>query len=204
MVKVSCNGCFDGLHPGHLFLLGFCRAQGDYLCAGINSDEYVRGKKRDDAFSAEDRAKGLMATGIVDEVVIFDGPDRCRFIEEVGPDVHCIGEEYKGRAPEERLLREMDVEIVYVPRVGDWSSTSQRSGVDVNLVPTTDLLDALLSRHEHAVFAGVQTGYGQPDQDLCRRRWKGNSHTCVGLAFDVQCSIMSRYSEESRAKEDEE
>ena len=43
---VTCNGAFDGLHPGHLFYLGFCRGQGDELVVGINGDDYIRNKKQ--------------------------------------------------------------------------------------------------------------------------------------------------------------
>jgi rfaE bifunctional protein nucleotidyltransferase chain/domain len=39
---VFTNGCFDVLHPGHVDLLARCRALGDRLVLGLNSDESVR------------------------------------------------------------------------------------------------------------------------------------------------------------------
>ena len=36
---VFTNGCYDILHPGHVDLLERCKAQGDVLVLGLNSDE---------------------------------------------------------------------------------------------------------------------------------------------------------------------
>lgn len=41
--KVSfTNGCFDILHPGHLFSLKQAAAEADYLIVGLNSDASVK------------------------------------------------------------------------------------------------------------------------------------------------------------------
>ena len=124
MTIVTCNGCFDGLHPGHMFFLGFCRAQGDFLIVGINSDRYLREHKRQNFLPAEERKKALLELGFIEAVVIFDEEGPCRFISNVNPQVHCTGEEYRGRAVEEPLCREKGIRLVYVPRVGKWSSTA--------------------------------------------------------------------------------
>lgn len=39
---VFTNGCYDILHPGHVDLLARCKAEGDVLVLGLNSDESVR------------------------------------------------------------------------------------------------------------------------------------------------------------------
>ena len=43
---VFTNGCFDILHPGHVIYLEQAAALGDILIIGVNSDESVRGFKR--------------------------------------------------------------------------------------------------------------------------------------------------------------
>ena len=42
---VLTNGCFDLLHAGHVHFLQGCRAQGDYLVVGLNTDSSIRGLK---------------------------------------------------------------------------------------------------------------------------------------------------------------
>lgn len=39
------NGSFDILHRGHVAYLQCAREQGDALCIGLNSDEYVKRNK---------------------------------------------------------------------------------------------------------------------------------------------------------------
>jgi rfaE bifunctional protein nucleotidyltransferase chain/domain len=70
---VFTNGVFDLLHPGHIQLLQFARAQGDILVVGINDDESVRrlkGEKRP-IFPLAERMEILAALECVDYVVPF-------------------------------------------------------------------------------------------------------------------------------------
>lgn len=124
MITVTGNGCFDGLHHGHMFYLGFCRARGDKLYIGINSDEYIRRKKRDVFVTAVERRQALIDLGFIEDVIIFNEDDPWEFIKKIHPDVHCIGQEYMGFAPEEEPCRKNNIKVVYVPRVGKWSTTS--------------------------------------------------------------------------------
>jgi hypothetical protein len=60
------------------------------------------------------------------------------------------------------------------------------------LVPTTELVNELLMRFDNAVFIGMRATMGNTENGeyLTLRRWRGNSHTCTGLAFDaaMQCN----------------
>ena len=125
MKIVTCNGCFDGITPGHLFFFGYALAHGDAIVVGINSDDYIRRNKRPNPFFPEEkRIRALMQLPFIHDVVVFDEDGPMDFIRKVRPAVHCTGEEYKdGRCKEEPLCRELGIELVYVPRVGDWSST---------------------------------------------------------------------------------
>ena len=126
MITVTCNGCFDGLHPGHMFFLGFCRGQGDRLIVGINSDEYIRRHKRREPVPKDERAKALMSLGFIWDVVSFSEPNPGAFVRRVRPDVHCTGAEYDGGCAEERVCEEIGARLVFVPRVGDWSCSIMR------------------------------------------------------------------------------
>lgn len=124
MTLVTTNGCFDGLHFGHIFYLGFCRGQGDRLVVGINCDEYIRRKKGREPIPYAERIAALRALGCIEAVVVFEEYNPSIFIRSVHPDVHCIGEEYRDVASELETCRELGVKVVYVPRVGSWSSTA--------------------------------------------------------------------------------
>lgn len=121
---VSCNGCFNApFHPGHFFFLGFARGQGDELVVGINSTNYIRQKKGYEPASEDERVKALMDLGFIREVVVFREPDPRKFIRQVAPDVHCTGAEYSnGTCIEEDVCREMGIKLVYIPRIGHWST----------------------------------------------------------------------------------
>ena len=38
---VFTNGCFDIIHPGHIFILEQAKLKGDILVVGLNSDQSI-------------------------------------------------------------------------------------------------------------------------------------------------------------------
>jgi D-beta-D-heptose 7-phosphate kinase/D-beta-D-heptose 1-phosphate adenosyltransferase len=129
MRLVSCNGCFNGLHYGHLFYLGFALGHGDALVVGINDDSHIRQKKGYVPVPEAERVKALMDLGFIREVIVFHEPDPREFIKKVRPNIHCTGAEYQnGTCIEESLCRELGIELVYVPRIGRWSTRTLLSG----------------------------------------------------------------------------
>ena len=91
------NGCFDLIHPGHIFLLNQARARVDKLVVGLNGDASVRrlkGKGRP-VQDQTARAIVLASLAMVDLVVIFgeDTPDS--LIRALKPDLLVKGADYK-------------------------------------------------------------------------------------------------------------
>ncbi|MCO5171537.1 MAG: D-glycero-beta-D-manno-heptose 1-phosphate adenylyltransferase [Planctomycetes bacterium] len=105
---VFTNGCFDLLHAGHVHFLQGCRAQGDFLVVGLNTDASIRGLKGPDrpVLSLDERATVLAGLEAVDMVVPFDEPTPVALIERVRPDVLCKGEDYRGKVVVGRELVE--------------------------------------------------------------------------------------------------
>jgi len=121
---VTCNGCFDGIHPGHLFYLGYCYAQGDELVVGINCDDYIRRKKREQPFfTAEKRRETLLALGFIKDIIVFEESNPSEFIKKVQPQVHCTGKEYGYDCPEAPTCKEIGAKLVLVPRTNIWSTS---------------------------------------------------------------------------------
>lgn len=93
---VFANGCFDGLHPGHLSLLQFARGHGDILIVAINSDASVRRLKGPmrPVRMENLRAAMLAALRPIDLVLIFDEDTPIAAIEAIRPDVLVKGADY--------------------------------------------------------------------------------------------------------------
>jgi D-beta-D-heptose 7-phosphate kinase/D-beta-D-heptose 1-phosphate adenosyltransferase len=82
---VFTNGVFDLLHPGHVELLQFARAQGDLLVVGVNDDASVRrlkGEKRP-IFPLAERLEVLAALECVDFLVPFSEDTPLQLIREL-------------------------------------------------------------------------------------------------------------------------
>jgi D-beta-D-heptose 7-phosphate kinase/D-beta-D-heptose 1-phosphate adenosyltransferase len=95
--KVSfTNGCFDILHPGHLFSLKQAAAEADYLIVGLNSDASVKRLKGPSRpiNSTESRAIVLANLIVVDAVVVFEEETPLELIKALLPDVMVKGGDY--------------------------------------------------------------------------------------------------------------
>lgn len=119
MIKVWVNGAFDLLHEGHLAFLKEAKEQGDFLIVGLNSDNSIKTYKAKDRpiDSQEIRKKKLLATGIVNQVIIFDEPSPIKVIKETNPDLIVRGHDQK---IEPELA---DFKIYRAKKFGDISTT---------------------------------------------------------------------------------
>lgn len=91
---VFTNGCYDILHPGHVDLLARCRAHGDILVLGLNSDDSVRrqGKTPTRPINTfESRAYVLAGLESVSYVVGFEEDTPLKLIEAIKPGVLIKG-----------------------------------------------------------------------------------------------------------------
>ena len=93
---VFTNGCFDVIHRGHIDYLRFCKAQGDMVVVGLNSDSSVRALKGPERpiNSQFDRAAVLSGLETVDFITIFDDPSVLGLIKKVKPDVLVKGADW--------------------------------------------------------------------------------------------------------------
>jgi D-beta-D-heptose 7-phosphate kinase/D-beta-D-heptose 1-phosphate adenosyltransferase len=96
---VFTNGCFDVIHRGHIDYLRFCKAQGDVVVVGLNSDSSVRAIKGPERpiNSQFDRAAVLSGLETVDFITIFDDPSVLGLVKKVKPDVLVKGGDWGGK-----------------------------------------------------------------------------------------------------------
>ena len=126
-IVVFTNGCFDVVHRGHIEFLKFCKAQGDVVVVGLNSDSSVRNIKGPDRpiNNQYDRAAVLAALETVDYVTLFEEPDPLNLIKKVKPDVLVKGQDWakKGVVGRE-FVESYGGKVVLAPLVEGKSSTA--------------------------------------------------------------------------------
>jgi len=93
---VTCNGCFDILHTGHIKFLTEAKEQGDILIVAINSDQSVKANKgpKRPINNEDNRAKVLAALEMINYITIFNEKTPIKLLETIKPDIHVNGEEY--------------------------------------------------------------------------------------------------------------
>jgi D-beta-D-heptose 7-phosphate kinase/D-beta-D-heptose 1-phosphate adenosyltransferase len=82
-------GCFDLLHPGHIYILNQAKELGDRLVVGLNSDataKRLKGPNRP-ILPEKDRANMLSALDSVDLIVFFQDETPLSLIKALEPDI---------------------------------------------------------------------------------------------------------------------
>lgn len=94
---VFTNGCFDIIHPGHIYYLSEAKKLGDYLIVGLNTDSSVKRLKGEERpiNTEEDRAIVMDCLKPVDFVVFFDEDTPLKLIKAISPNVLVKGGDYK-------------------------------------------------------------------------------------------------------------
>ncbi|MDY0110550.1 MAG: adenylyltransferase/cytidyltransferase family protein [Candidatus Krumholzibacteria bacterium] len=121
------NGCFDLLHPGHLYSLAAAAGLADRLLVAVNDDAGVRALKGPSRplVPAAGRAALIAALRPVAAATIFGKPTPLEVILQVRPDVLVKGSEYVDAdivgASE---VRSWGGAVVRVPMQAGWSTSS--------------------------------------------------------------------------------
>ena len=94
--SVFTNGCFDILHPGHVYILKESRKAGELLIVGLNTDDSIKRLKGPERpyHTFADRAAVLAALECVDYVIGFDEDTPKNLIESLTPKVLIKGGDY--------------------------------------------------------------------------------------------------------------
>ena len=122
MKRVITYGTFDLLHYGHINLLRRARALGDYLVVALSTDEFNWNEKHKKCyFTYEQRKNMLEAIWYVDRVIPEENWAQKRTdVHDYDIDVFVMGDDWAGKFD---FLKEEGVEVVYLPRTPEISST---------------------------------------------------------------------------------
>ena len=122
MRRVITYGTFDLLHYGHINLLRQAKALGDYLIVALSTDEFNWNEKHKKSyFPYEVRKQLLEAIRYVDLVIPEETWEQKRTdAKEYHVDTFVIGDDWTGKFD---FLKEQGVEVVYLPRTPEISTT---------------------------------------------------------------------------------
>ena len=125
---VFTNGCYDILHPGHVYLLEKAKTLGDILIVGINTDDSVRLQNKGierPVVSLEARAYVLAHLASVDYVIPFNEETPHLLIQLLQPDVLVKGGDWELDAIiGADIVKNKGGNIYSVPLVEGYSTTS--------------------------------------------------------------------------------
>jgi glycerol-3-phosphate cytidylyltransferase len=138
-VIVLTLGTFDLFHRGHVRLLARCRALaglGGIVVVALNPDDFVaQFKGRAPVVPLADRMEVVRSCRYVDRVIVGSGRDSTDAIEDVGPDIIAIGDDWKERdylgqlGVTQEYLDERRIRIVYLPYTQGVSSSQIRTAL---------------------------------------------------------------------------
>ena len=131
---VFTNGCFDLLHPGHIYTLTQAKSLGEVLVVGINSDASVKRLKgaQRPILSETERVLLLSALEVVDYVTIFNEDTPLELIRLLRPQVLVKGGDWSLEAVVGREIVEAEGgRVVLIPYQVGFS--------------TTDIIDRILA-----------------------------------------------------------
>jgi glycerol-3-phosphate cytidylyltransferase len=129
-------GTFDVFHQGHLNLLERARALGDHLVVGVVSDALCAQKGKTIWQSEQMRRNAVANLALVDEVFIQREPDQKEWdIDRFGASFLVVGDDWKGHPRFEQVRGYHGVEIVYLKRTPDVSSTLIKAAISQALAP---------------------------------------------------------------------
>ncbi len=131
MKRVITYGTFDLLHYGHINLLKRAKEQGDYLIVALSTDKFNWEEKQKKSYFTYEQRKALLESIRYVDLVI---PEECweqkkTDVHEYDIDVFVIGEDWRGKFD---FLEEEGVEVVYLPRTPEISTTKIKS--DLNMM----------------------------------------------------------------------
>ena len=130
MKIVMANGCFDGIHVGHMIHLKQAAAMGTRLVVAMTSDETVRKEKGwfRPVFNQKERAEHLLSLKFVDQVIVVSGiSDALRKIEF---DVFVKGPDYRVDTIDDETLfyctsNQKDIKFTNGPKFSSTALLSQ-------------------------------------------------------------------------------
>ena len=125
-------GSWDLLHPGHVTFLYNCSEQCDKLFVGLHADPSLERKEKNRPIQTlYERMIQVSGCTYVDEILPYDTEEDLLNILRTNPiDKRFLGSDYEGQDFTGKFYcQAKGIEIVYIPREHNWSSTELRNRI---------------------------------------------------------------------------
>ena len=123
---VYTSGTFDMLHANHIKFFEYCRALGDILIVGVNTDELVESYKSTPIVPFEERIELVKALKYPDIVIPQRSLNHADKVKKLNFDIFVVGDDWAGKYD---YLKEQGVDVVYFPYGAGVSSTSLKEKI---------------------------------------------------------------------------
>ena len=121
------DGVYDLFHIGHLNMIQTAKEHCEYLIVGVHGDDVVEGyKNHKPIINENDRKRIIESVKGVDRAEINRFRDKLKLWELYHFDVIFVGDDWKGTERWnnfEKVLAEINVDVVYVPYTQGISTT---------------------------------------------------------------------------------
>ncbi len=127
------DGVYDLFHIGHLNMIQTAKGHCEYLIVGVHGDDVVEGyKNHKPIINENDRKRIIESVKGVDRAEINRFRDKLKLWELYHFDVIFIGDDWKGTERWnnfEKVLAEINVDVVYVPYTQGISTTDIKNRI---------------------------------------------------------------------------
>ena len=127
------DGVYDLFHVGHLNMIQTAKKYCEYLIVGVHGDDVVEDyKRRRPIINENDRRRIIESVKGVDRAEINRFRDKLKLWESYRFDVIFIGDDWKGTKRWnhfDKVLAEINVDVVYVPYTKGISTTDIRNKI---------------------------------------------------------------------------
>ena len=86
--KVLVGGCFNKIHPGHIYFLKTAKKLGDKLVVVLTND---KNNKKPYTLPAKERKRLLKSLNIADKILIGNFKDKTKIVRKVKPNIIVLG-----------------------------------------------------------------------------------------------------------------
>lgn len=118
-MKVLAGGCFNSIHPGHIYFLSKAKSLGSKLIVVLTNDAHNR---KPYAINAEKRKALLESLGIADRVVIGSSEDYSAVVRDEKPGIIALGYDQKLMGSTKEVAEIMGIKIIRIEKFGNYSS----------------------------------------------------------------------------------
>lgn len=119
-MKVLAGGCFNSIHPGHVYFLKKAKSMGSELVVVLANDAH---NKKPYAIPAEKRKAMLESLGIADSVIIGSSEDYSAVVRDEKPGIIALGYDQELMGRTRAVAESLGVKIIRIEKFGNYSSS---------------------------------------------------------------------------------